>query len=120
MVFLVHPSSEPSSSKLQLLIPPLAAGCHCLVAVNGPSRVRGLAAVTAGAGASFKGTAADRTPSSYAGEGLDCAWHTLHMRRCLVNTCKADAPCQPQHIVANVCGGDAFWLTVCWRVSGAA
>lgn len=65
VVFLVHPSSEPSPSKLQLLIPPLAAGCHCLVAVNGPSRVKGLAGATAGA--SFKGTAADRTPSSYAG-----------------------------------------------------
>lgn len=70
MVFLVHPSSEPSPSKLQLLILPLAAGCHCLVAVNGPSRVRGLAAATTGP--NFKGAAADRTPSSYAGEKVTC------------------------------------------------
>lgn len=40
VVFMVHPSSEPSPNKLNLLIPPLAAGCHCLVAINGPTRVQ--------------------------------------------------------------------------------
>ncbi len=44
VVFLVHPSSEPSPSKLSLLVPALVAGCHCLVAINGPSRVEGLTA----------------------------------------------------------------------------
>ena len=44
MVFLVHPSSEPSPAKLSLLVPALVSGCHCLVAINGPSSVEGLAA----------------------------------------------------------------------------
>jgi hypothetical protein len=66
VVFLVHPSSEPSPSKLQLLIPPLAAGCHCLVAINGPSRLQGLAATTGAA--SSRGQAADRTTAAVAGK----------------------------------------------------
>eukprot|EP00775_Hariotina_reticulata_P008232 gene8232-8422_t len=38
VVFLVHPSSEPSPEKLVLLEGALAAGRRCLVAINGPSR----------------------------------------------------------------------------------
>lgn len=48
VVFLVHPSSEPSPNKLNLLVPALAAGVHCLIAINGPGRVEGLTAPAAG------------------------------------------------------------------------
>lgn len=41
-MYLVHPSSQPSVDKLALLAGPLAAGCHTLIAVNGPSRMPGL------------------------------------------------------------------------------
>ncbi|KAF8068396.1 hypothetical protein HT031_002085 [Scenedesmus sp. PABB004] len=42
VVFLVHPASEPAPDALSLLARPLAAGRHCLVAINGPARVKGL------------------------------------------------------------------------------
>ncbi|KAF6259447.1 hypothetical protein COO60DRAFT_1460173 [Scenedesmus sp. NREL 46B-D3] len=49
VVFLVHPGSEPSPDKLAALEGPLAAGRQCLVAINGPGRVKGLTAGTSGA-----------------------------------------------------------------------
>eukprot|EP00878_Enallax_costatus_P000521 GHUV01000616.1.p1 GENE.GHUV01000616.1~~GHUV01000616.1.p1 ORF type:complete len:437 (+),score=146.12 GHUV01000616.1:1904-3214(+) len=48
VVYLVHPSSQPSPDALEVLWGPLAAGRHVLVAINGPSRVRGLAAAATG------------------------------------------------------------------------
>lgn len=47
VVYLVHPASEPSPDQLEVLWGPLAAGRHVLVAINGPSRVKGLAAAAA-------------------------------------------------------------------------
>lgn len=78
VVFLVHPSSDPSPSKLQLLIPPLAAGCHCLVAINGPSRVEGL--ITAATGLNTRGPA-----SALTGEGLGLYHSARHF--CAATPC---------------------------------
>lgn len=50
VVFLVHPGSEPAPDKLAVLAGPLAAGRQCLVAINGPGRVKSLAAAAAGGG----------------------------------------------------------------------
>lgn len=66
VVFLVHPSSEPSPNKLNLLVPALAAGCHCLVAINGPSRVDGL---TARPAANVSGETQDK---EHSGQALLC------------------------------------------------
>jgi hypothetical protein len=42
VVYLVHPRTQPAPDKLALLAAPLAAGCHCLIAINGPGRAPGL------------------------------------------------------------------------------
>jgi hypothetical protein len=58
VVYLVHPSSQPSPDQLEVLWGPLAAGRHVLVAINGPSRVKGLTAA-AGAPASTAGLSSE-------------------------------------------------------------
>jgi hypothetical protein len=55
VVFLMHPGSEPSPDKLAVLESPLAAGRQCLVAINGPGRVKSL---TTGAGGGEAGEVA--------------------------------------------------------------
>lgn len=67
VVYLVHPSTEPTPDQLEVLWGPLAAGRHVLVAINGPSRVKGL---TAAAGGTVAGLSTEDAAGWYGGYHL--------------------------------------------------
>eukprot|EP00882_Tetradesmus_deserticola_P001422 GHRQ01001538.1.p1 GENE.GHRQ01001538.1~~GHRQ01001538.1.p1 ORF type:complete len:205 (+),score=97.41 GHRQ01001538.1:47-616(+) len=81
VVFLVHPGSEPSPDKLAVLEGPLAAGRQCLVAINGPSRVKGL---TAGAGGEAGSGGAALPGASTLLESLRGRWQAAAEQFCAV------------------------------------